>query len=216
MNYDFIINELKRGEVVCLPTDTVYGLFVMNESDSYKIYNIKKRSLKKPLGLYYSTNHDKYKDYYKIFGTLEGLTVIENNQAYRFCNILDPIIHEVGCLWGTSANESGYTPITNANHLKFDCATLNLGLCELGLESTVFSLDHNRILRYGYKYIEDLPEEFILPTYKINNSPIPSKDYVKPYNFWNYINNGYKPNIHSHSSYLSKLMEKTYNNIQFI
>lgn len=49
-----LVCGLKKGQVICLPTDTVHGLFcdARNKSAVKKIFAIKDRSLKKPLGIF--------------------------------------------------------------------------------------------------------------------------------------------------------------------
>ena len=49
-----IVKKLREGAVICLPTDTVYGLAVdaWNEKAAIKIYNLKKRAKEKPLILF--------------------------------------------------------------------------------------------------------------------------------------------------------------------
>lgn len=209
-----VIKTLKSGGVVCLPTDTVYGLFTMeNNIDGInKIYELKNRPQSKLLGKYYSLKDAK--SYEKRFGDLNGLTIVENNQAKRFVahDLLQRIIDHVGVLEGTSANFAGYAPITSHEHVKLPCLVYNGGRCSLGLESTLYSLDTNKILRYGYKYLEDLPEEFIAngysykcekftnPTVTLNDSGINGA-----YHFWYYINNKHRVIVND-NCYLSKLM----------
>jgi len=50
-NVYIVIEEIKKGKVVIVPTDTVYGLICdgLNEKSKERIYRIKKRELKKPL-----------------------------------------------------------------------------------------------------------------------------------------------------------------------
>lgn len=220
-----IINELKQGNVVCLKTETVYGVFMcFNENNCYdKIYNIKHRNSSKKLGIYLHTNHEKYKNYYNIFGNLNGLTIVENGQSYRFCNSLNNIIENVGPLIGTSANESGYPPVTNPSHFKLNCPIYNQGRCHFGLESTVFSLDDNKVLRYGLKYIEPLPENLNIK-YKVNSNNNKCKislnyknDLINGFHLWNYINNDFKLDLQFlTNSYINELIYKTYNSIEFI
>lgn len=198
-----IIKALQTGQVVSLPTDTVYGLFLLKPEDSYKIYQLKHRSPHKPLGIYESIDSNLYRRYYKIFGDLEGMTIIEGGKGYRFCSILQPIIDLVGPLLGTSANEAGYTPITNPNHCRFS-PVWNRGICELGLESTVFSMDEQKVFRYGYKYIDDLPINSSW-VYKVYNPLVAVNTLATPYNFWNLINSGYIPKILG-DSYINRLM----------
>ena len=56
MYYDLIIKYLKDGKVVAIKTDTVYGLIcnALNKNATNKIYNLKKREIKKPLSIFLS------------------------------------------------------------------------------------------------------------------------------------------------------------------
>ena len=49
-----LVRAFRQGNVVCLPTDTVYGLFcdAGNERSVHRIFKIKDRSLDKPLGIF--------------------------------------------------------------------------------------------------------------------------------------------------------------------
>lgn len=49
-----VIKIIKEGGIICLPTDTVYGLAVdaQNEKAAVKLYNLKKRPREKPLVLF--------------------------------------------------------------------------------------------------------------------------------------------------------------------
>ncbi|KAL3101185.1 hypothetical protein niasHS_001645 [Heterodera schachtii] len=48
---DIAFNALMKGQVVAVPTDTLYGLVALAEH-SDKLYKIKRRSVQKPLGLF--------------------------------------------------------------------------------------------------------------------------------------------------------------------
>ena len=52
-NIDIIIDELKKGEVVIIPTDTVFGLAcsIYNENAIKNIFKIKQRPLQQPLSI---------------------------------------------------------------------------------------------------------------------------------------------------------------------
>lgn len=53
MTEDDIVRLLKEGKVVAIPTDTVFGLVAIPEENNIKkIYELKKRSSEKPLGMF--------------------------------------------------------------------------------------------------------------------------------------------------------------------
>jgi tRNA A37 threonylcarbamoyladenosine synthetase subunit TsaC/SUA5/YrdC len=218
-----IIEELMNGNVVCLKTDTVYGLFCTygNTKGYDKIYELKNRNSNKFLGIYLSQSHEKYQKYYEKFGDLTGLTIIENKQSYRFCGLFDDLIDIVGPLWGTSANESGYFPITSPNNFKLNCLIYDEGFCPIGLESTVYSIDNQSVVRYGYKYMEPLPNNLNIK-YKSYNKKnfitIKNINSINNFNFWYYLNNGYEfefPESFEKISYINELIYKTYKSIDF-
>ena len=62
-NIDIIINELTNGNVVVIPTDTVFGLAcsIYNENAIKKIFQIKQRPLQQPLSIAI-----KNKEYFNI------------------------------------------------------------------------------------------------------------------------------------------------------
>ena len=51
MNIERIVNEIKKGNIVITPTDTVYGILAdaSNELAINKVYDAKKRVSRKPL-----------------------------------------------------------------------------------------------------------------------------------------------------------------------
>lgn len=51
VNFKQALQKLRNGEVVAVPTETVYGVaaYVFNEEAILKLYNLKKRTLKKPI-----------------------------------------------------------------------------------------------------------------------------------------------------------------------
>ena len=59
-NIDLVINTLKRGEIVAIPTETVYGLSANaeNEEAIRKVYAVKNRPLTHPLIMHVAENWD--------------------------------------------------------------------------------------------------------------------------------------------------------------
>lgn len=72
MNIDRIVSELKKGNIVITPTDTVYGILAdaSNENAVKKVYDAKKREYSKPFILYVSDKEMLYK-YTKDLNNLE-------------------------------------------------------------------------------------------------------------------------------------------------
>ena len=72
MNIDRIVNELKMGNIVITPTDTVYGILAdaLNEDAVKKVYDAKKREYGKPFILYVSDINMLY-EYTKDLKDLE-------------------------------------------------------------------------------------------------------------------------------------------------
>ena len=62
-NINIIIDQLKKGEIVIIPTDTIFGIScnIHNENSIKKIFEIKKRPLTLPLSIAI-----KNKDYFNI------------------------------------------------------------------------------------------------------------------------------------------------------
>ena len=52
-NIDLIVNKLKTGSIIAVPTDTIYGLACLacNKESLSKIYSIKGRDSAKPLAI---------------------------------------------------------------------------------------------------------------------------------------------------------------------
>lgn len=57
MNIELVANEIDKGELVVLPTDTVYGIVgdATNLEVIHKVYNVKRRDYSKPLILMVSS-----------------------------------------------------------------------------------------------------------------------------------------------------------------
>lgn len=72
MNVDRIVNELRNGNLVITPTDTVYGIMgdSKNRDVIEKVYEAKKRDKRKPLILLVS-DIDMLKEYTKELNNLE-------------------------------------------------------------------------------------------------------------------------------------------------
>lgn len=52
-NLDIVVNQLKSGSIIAVPTDTIYGLACLacNKESLSKIYSIKGRDSAKPLAI---------------------------------------------------------------------------------------------------------------------------------------------------------------------
>lgn len=73
MNIDRIVNELKKGNLVISPSDTVYGIMgdALNEKAIKKVYDAKKREARKPLIILVSSKEMLY-EYTKELNSLEN------------------------------------------------------------------------------------------------------------------------------------------------
>ncbi len=145
MNIDRIVNELKKGNIVITPTDTVYGIMgdALNDKAIKKVYEAKKRDQKKPLIVLVS-NISMLKKYTESLSELEielinkympgKLTMIlkknsllsnniTNNSEYVGIRIPDnnyliEIIDKLGNpVISTSANLSNENVITNVHNI---------------------------------------------------------------------------------------------------
>ncbi len=147
-NINIIIDEIKKGNLVIIPTDTIYGIAcdALNNEAINKIYKIKKRDSKKPLAI----NLNKKKDIIKyayITNKLEkeiikklmpgpitlllkkrqsSIDLITKDSEYigiKIPNnkIVKKIINEINSpLVLTSVNVSGEKPINNLNELSHE------------------------------------------------------------------------------------------------
>jgi len=147
LDLDYFVHQLKKNEVVALPTDGVFGLFAIEDSQEAieKIYELKKRKWNKKLCSYLPDldflNREEY----------IGMTYIFDGVGYRCSKIhpsLDYIVSKTGTLVGTSCNLSQTPPITRFNYIDFSIEILKENPI-YGLESTILSLDNNSIIRNG-------------------------------------------------------------------
>ena len=74
-NIDFIVEELKNKKTFALMTDTVAGVICsFNEEDAIKkIYKLKKRDIKKPIGIF-----PKGKTIHEIINYIDDITIIDD------------------------------------------------------------------------------------------------------------------------------------------
>ena len=145
MHIDKIAKEIKKGNLVIIPTDTVYGISadMTNENAINKVYTCKQREKNKPLILLVS-NKEMLKKYTKNLTSLEKeiiqkylpgkLTILlpkNDNVSAKITagsnlvgirmpdnNELIQIIEKVGSpIISTSANISGEKTITNPKEI---------------------------------------------------------------------------------------------------
>ena len=132
-----IIDTIKQGGVVVLPTDTLYGLHasIFSKEAVKKIYELKQRTLSKPLIILINSWEDLDKLSVKISGVVkeklkqwwpsslsvillcedEGLTYLHrgtNSLAVRWpeYKLLNDIIEQTGPLVSTTVNLEGQIP----------------------------------------------------------------------------------------------------------
>lgn len=151
------INEaldlIQAGEVIAIPTDTVYGLVCSMKSQAgvQKIYTLKGRPKTKhlisliafppPLPEPLLTLAQKFWP--------GPLTLIVDGESVRIPNhplALD-LIEWAGPLWSTSANLSGKPPALCGEEVPFDVPILGGGPCPLKQPSTIYSKEG--LLREG-------------------------------------------------------------------
>lgn len=176
MNIDRIVSELKKGNIVITPTDTVYGILAdaSNENAVKKVYDAKKREYGKPFILYVSDKEMLYK-YTKNLNDLEKelidkytpgkLTIILNKNdnvsnlvtkdtvGIRIPNNKDliEIINRVGNpLITTSANISSKETITSIDKIERKMLD-KISYIEDGgeikaLPSTIIKVENNKII----------------------------------------------------------------------
>ncbi len=123
-NVKTIIDEINKGNVVVLPTDTIYGLHATIKSDSAvnKVYKLKGRQEKKPfiilinkiadienLGISIS---DNIKTFLKKIWPGKVSVVFTDSLAFRMPKnkLLSEIISKTGPIISTSVNPSGKKP----------------------------------------------------------------------------------------------------------
>ncbi len=129
-----IVNEkdaialLKKGHVIGIPTDTVYGFAVLEEFE-YKIYNLKGRDKNKKLitmvGTEYMFNVAKYikKDMLRFWPGQVTIIFEENGilNSYRIpneTNVIRMLNHSGLKIKTTSANKSGMPPCLTAEEFE--------------------------------------------------------------------------------------------------
>ncbi len=140
------VDALKKGEIVLLPTDTIFGMFVKsnNQQSIDNIFTLKKRNIDKPIGVYFDSIN-QFCEYVKPELVVTQLAhyifpgpftlLIKSNKNFGFhskanfsgiigvrvvrSTILNQIIQFVQSpLCGTSVNLSNDDPAINANQAK--------------------------------------------------------------------------------------------------
>jgi len=176
MNIERIVQELKKGNIVIIPTDTVYGIIAdaMNKSAIKKVYDAKKRDYNKPFILYVS-NKKMLENYTDELSVLENeiinkytpgkLTIILNKNDKIIDLIskdtvgiripdnseLIEIINKIGNpLITTSANISSHETITNVDMIEKELLD-KISYIEDGGEviakpSTIVKVESNKII----------------------------------------------------------------------
>lgn len=142
MTVEEVVEVLNRGEIVALPTDTVIGLIALPTKDNAeKIYKIKKRERKKPIGLFLS-EATILKELLSVdFHEIEDLTTFwpgaltlvlpVKNDIFPFLQkngklgfriphypLLLKVLKKTGILLQTSANISGEPTPNSSEELK--------------------------------------------------------------------------------------------------
>lgn len=157
---DSIINELKNEKVLIAPTDTVYGMLSIHDSN---IYLVKNRDKNKKIVLFISNINqikiplsDKFKKLASQFWP-GNITLIENKISYRIPKdkfLLD-LLNKIGPLYCSSANVSNKPVIQHINEAKTEFAKwdnkiiLLNSLCNSSIPSTIYDIDNDKIIREG-------------------------------------------------------------------
>jgi L-threonylcarbamoyladenylate synthase len=167
------INLLQKGDVVALPTETVYGLAADASQNSAvaKIYELKNRPSFNPLIVHIYSAQDAQKigafsaralEYAKKYWP-GPLTIVVPKRDKNFATLATaglqtvalrvpahPMMREVLksglMLAAPSANISGNISPTTAQHVRKNFEHIYIldgGACEVGLESTVITFDEN-------------------------------------------------------------------------
>ncbi|MGE3954859.1 MAG: L-threonylcarbamoyladenylate synthase [Parachlamydiales bacterium] len=178
---DEIIKHLKRGEVVALPTDTVYGLAAPFAAVD-KLFALKGRSPHQPILILAATldQIEPYlenppqsfywlaRDYWPgplslvvpVKGDLPQACQQEGSAGFRIPNhpLALEVLAEVGPLAVTSANRSGEPPAKKAEEVHFDVPILAGGAAS-GEPSTILKWEGARweLIRMG-KVVPLLPQ----------------------------------------------------------
>lgn len=151
------INEavalVKQGEVIAIPTDTVYGLVcsISSKTGYEKIYELKNRPKDKPLITFLAFPPPLSPDFQKLAKQFwpGPLTLVIDGESVRIPNhpLALNLIEWAGPLWSTSANVSGEPPPIRVEDITLDIPILRGSLCPIQTPSTVLS--ETGIIREG-------------------------------------------------------------------
>jgi L-threonylcarbamoyladenylate synthase len=186
------ITLLKRGEVVAIPTETVYGLAgdVQNESALHKIYATKQRPANNPLSVHIASAA-QVDDFAAEFPPLAQklaqafwpgpLTIVLKSKPHVSSIVRAnaptvalrvpahpltlKLLNESGlALAAPSANRYTQLSPTTAAHVEAslgaDTPVLDGGACQVGIESTIVSVESEewQLLRHGMVSIAQIEE----------------------------------------------------------
>jgi L-threonylcarbamoyladenylate synthase len=149
---DDAVAALERGEVVGIPTDTVYGIVTL-PAFSDQLYEVKgrPRSLELPILVADATDVDLPPEAAHLAARFwpGKLTIVTSGVGYRVPDHDVPreLARRVGPLASTSANPHGKPPFTTAAHvatLPGVSVVIDGGICE-GAPSTVVRVDGDRL-----------------------------------------------------------------------
>lgn len=148
--YDLVLNKLRAGEVVAIPTETVYGLAVdaLNHEAIQKLYQIKNRNFLKPTSIAIKnpkditiwaqcTTHDALKLVKKFWPGPLTLILPSNQKTPKGINLINdsigvrctcsPTVKKIITMLGnpiclTSANLSGNKEAVTAKQVRSELA----------------------------------------------------------------------------------------------
>ena len=164
------IKELKNNQIICAPTDTVYGLICKaSEKNRQKLALLKENHLDKKYTIMVKSNNqalslwkenklvktlvDKY-----FPGALTIIALEKNSNNFLGIripdyNLLLEVIKEVGPIFATSTNKSGRTPLNDVESIQKNFPHIKIlkGQCLNQKPSTIVKVvdDNLTLIRKG-------------------------------------------------------------------
>jgi L-threonylcarbamoyladenylate synthase len=192
-------NWLKKGELVAIPTETVYGLAANNEAAIIKVFETKKRPSFNPLIVHVKSiaDIDQYAYLDEISAKLAeafmpgpfSLLLPKKSTVSDLITAGSPLVairfpkHELfisllnilpNAIVAPSANMFGYVSPTQAKHVFKGMEgkipyILDGGPAEVGVESTIVEVNNSEIIIHRNGAITEKEIAIILPSIKITN-----------------------------------------------
>ncbi len=170
INIKEAIEKLRNDQIICAPTDTVYGLICKaNEKNRQKLAQLKENNLDKKYTIMVENNQqalnlwrenklinslvDKY-----FPGALTIIALEKNSNSFLGIRIPDydlllEVIKEVGPIFATSTNKSGKPPLNDVESIQKDFPHIKIlkGKCLKQKPSTIIKVvdDNLTLIRKG-------------------------------------------------------------------